>query len=88
MWSELEFIDLEQTCQPVVANLGFILTGIGRVLAAPTLVYLCNNKTWRALGAIALLTAALIWAIIGDRAYWGHLESLSEGQPPVMQLEP
>ncbi|HSM82091.1 MAG TPA: DUF981 domain-containing protein [Nodosilinea sp.] len=85
-------INLGQTQLPLVAGLGFILTGLGGVLAAPTLVYLRNNKNWRTLGAVVLLVAALLWAIIGYRAYWGHLEGFGDWQPPVMrpgiQVEP
>jgi putative membrane protein len=81
-------IDLGQTQQPLVAGLGFILTGLGGVLAAPTLVYLRGNKNWRTLGAGVLLLAALVWAIIGYRAYWGHMEGFSDWQPPVMRVEP
>ncbi|MEA5447434.1 DUF981 domain-containing protein [Leptolyngbya sp. CCNP1308] len=81
-------INLGQTQQPLVAGLGFVLTGLGGVLAAPTLVYLRGNKNWRTLGAIVLLVAALVWAIIGFRAYWGHMEGFSEWQPPVMRVEP
>jgi putative membrane protein len=81
-------IDLGQTNQPLVAGLGFILTGLGGVLAAPTLVYLRDNKNWRILGAGVLLVAALVWATIGYRAYWGHLEGFSEWQPPSMQSIP
>lgn len=81
----VRIINLEQTRQPLVAGLGFILTGLGGVLAAPTLVYLKTNKGWRTLGAAVLLLAALIWAIIGYMAYWGHMASFSEWQPPVMR---
>jgi putative membrane protein len=81
----VRIINLEQTRQPIVAGIGFILTGLGGVLAAPTLVYLKTNKAWRTVGAIVLLLAALVWAIIGYRAYWGHLSSFSEWQPPVMR---
>lgn len=78
-------IDLEQTRRPLVAGLGFILTGLGGVLSAPTLVYFRDNKSWRTVGAVVLLLAALIWAFIGYLAYWGHLETFSEWQPPVMR---
>ncbi|MFQ4136520.1 DUF981 family protein [Nodosilinea sp. PGN35] len=81
-------INLGQTQQPLVAGLGFILTGLGGVLAAPTLVYLRGNKSWRTLGAAVLLVAALVWAIIGFRGYWGHMEGFSDWQPPAMRGEP
>lgn len=78
-------IDLGQTQRPLIAGLGFILTGLGGVLAAPTLVYLRENKTWRTVGAVVLLLAAAIWALIGYMAYWSHLEGFSDWQPPVMR---
>ena len=78
-------ISLGQTRQPVVAGLGFMLTGLGGVFAAPTLVYLKTNRGWRTLGAIVLLLAAVIWAFIGYMAYWGHMASFSDWQPPVMR---
>ncbi|MGB3136651.1 MAG: DUF981 domain-containing protein [Nodosilinea sp.] len=81
-------ISLEQTKQPLMAGLGFILTGLGGVLAAPTLVSLGTNKSWRTLGAAVLLGAALVWAVVGFLAYWGHLESFSEWQPPAMRNQP
>lgn len=81
-------ISLGQTQQPLVAGLGFILTGLGGVLAAPTLVYLRSNKSWRIFGAIVLLAAALVWAFVGFLAYWGHLDVFSDWQPPLMRGEP
>ena len=78
-------IDLGQTQRPLIAGLGFILTGLGGVLAAPTLVYLRENKTWRTVGAVVLLAAAAIWALIGYMAYWSHLAGFSDWQPPVMR---
>ncbi|WOD38532.1 DUF981 domain-containing protein [Nodosilinea sp. E11] len=84
----LRIVNLGQTLQPLVAGLGFGLTGLGGVLAAPTLTYLRYNKSWRTAGAVVLLLAALVWAIIGYRAYWGHLESFGDWQPPVMRVDP
>jgi putative membrane protein len=81
----LRIINLEQTRQPLLAGIGFVLTGLGGVLAAPTLTYFRQNQSWRTLGAGVLLVAALIWAIIGYVAYWGHLASFSDWQPPVMR---
>jgi putative membrane protein len=80
----VRLIDLGQTQRPLLAGLGFILTGLGGVLAAPTLVYLRNNKSWRTVGAVVLLLAAFIWAMIGYLGYWSHMESFSDWQPPVM----
>jgi putative membrane protein len=78
-------INLGQTRQPLVAGCGFMLTGLGGVMAAPTVMYLRSNKAWRTLGAVVLLLAALLWAVIGYMAYWGHMASFSDWQPPVMR---
>ncbi|TVQ09743.1 MAG: DUF981 domain-containing protein [Leptolyngbya sp. DLM2.Bin27] len=84
----LRIISLGQTQQPLVAGLGFILTGLGGVFAAPTLAYLRGSRGWRTLGALVLLLAALVWAIIGYRAFWGHLDGFSDWQPPTMGVQP
>lgn len=81
----VRIIDLGLTRRPLVAGLGFMLTGLGGVLAAPTLVYLRGNKTWRLVGAAVLLVAAAIWAFTGYMAYWGHIEGFSDWQPPAMR---
>lgn len=69
------------TRRPLVAGVGFILTGLGGVLAAPTLLYLKHNRGWRTLGAIVLGVAALIWAFTGYMAYWGHVADYGDWQP-------
>jgi putative membrane protein len=78
-------VDLGQTRQPLIAGLGFILTGAAGMLTAPTLVFFRYQKLWRLAGTITLLVAALIWAITGYQALWGHMEGFSDWQPPVMQ---
>jgi putative membrane protein len=64
--------------------MGFIITGLGGILAAPTL-YLKANQTWRTVGAIVLVVAALIFAVIGYMAYWGHLADYSNWKPLPMR---
>lgn len=81
----VRLINLDMTSRPIVSGIGFILTGLGGVLAAPTLVYLRTNKAWRTVGAIALILAAIIWAFTGYMAYWGHLEGFGNWQPLPMR---
>ncbi len=81
----IRIISLGQTNQPLVAGIGFILTGLSGILSAPTLIYLRGSKAWRTAGAIVLLLAALIWATTGYMAYWAHLEGFGDWQPPVMR---
>lgn len=80
----LRIINLGLTRQPILSGIGFILTGLGGVFAAPTL-YLRNNQTLRLLGALVLIVAALIWAFTGYLAYWGHLADYSDWKPLPMQ---
>lgn len=81
----IRVINLDLTQRPLLAGLGFILTGLGGVLSAPTLLYFKTNQTWRLVGAVVLLAAALIWAFIGYFTYWGHMESYVDWQPPTLQ---
>ncbi|MBD2771617.1 DUF981 family protein [Iningainema tapete] len=73
----LRILNLGLTKQPLLSGIGFILTGLAGVCAAPTL-YLKTNKTWRLVGAGVLIVAALIWALTGYLAYWSHLESFQK----------
>lgn len=80
----LRIINLGLTNQPLLSGIGFILTGLGGVFAAPTF-YLKTNRTWRLLGAAVLVAAALVWAFTGYFAYWGHLESFQKWVPIPMR---
>jgi putative membrane protein len=78
-------INLELTRQPLMSGLGFILTGLGGVASAPTLLYFKTNRTWRILGVVILLSAAFIWALTGYMAYWGHLEGFQKWMPEPLR---
>jgi len=80
----LRIINLGLTNQPVISGIGFILTGLGGICAAPAL-YLKANRTFRLVGVVVLVVAALIWAVTGIQAYWGHLEGYSDWVPSTMQ---
>jgi len=84
----LRIYSLGLTRSPLITGIGFILTGLGGVLAAPTLVYLKGNRTWRLVGATVLMVAALIWAYTGYMTYWGHLAQYSDWQPPTVSPSP
>lgn len=77
----LRILNLGITRNPFLSGTGFILTGLGGVLAAPTLVYLKTNRSWRLLGAGVLLLAAVIWAFTGYITYWGHMASYADWKP-------
>jgi putative membrane protein len=78
-------ISLGLTNQPIVSGLGFLLTGFAGVCALPTLLYFKQNRAWRTFGAIVLLAAAVIWAMIGYQAYWMHLEGFQKWVPAPMR---
>jgi len=80
----IRIINLNLTKQPFLSGIGFILTGLGGVCAAPTL-YWKTNRTWRLIGASVLIVAALIWALTGYLAYWNHLEGFGKWVPTPMR---
>ena len=80
----LRIINLGLTKQPLLSGIGFILTGLGGIFAAPTL-YFKTNRTLRIVGAIILVVAALIFALTGYLAYWNHLADYSNWKPLPMR---
>jgi putative membrane protein len=68
----IRIIQLGLTQEPRLSGTGFILTGLGGVLAGVILSHR-QNRVLRRLGAAVLTVAALIWALTGYMAYWGHL---------------
>jgi putative membrane protein len=80
----VRIINLGMTRQPLMSGIGFILTGLSGVCAAPTL-YLKTNRTWRLIGVAVLIIAALIWAFTGYLAFWNHLESFQKWVPAPMR---
>lgn len=80
----LRLINLGLTQRPLLSGIGFILTGLGGICAAPTL-YLKTNRTWRLAGVAVLIAAALIWASTGYLAYWAHLDTFQKWVPAPMR---
>ncbi|MEH2357075.1 DUF981 family protein [Nostoc sp.] len=80
----IRIINLNLTKQPLLSGIGFILTGLGGIFAAPTL-YWKTNRTWRLIGVAVLIVAALIWALTGYLAYWNHLEGFQKWVPAPMR---
>lgn len=80
----VRIINLGLTRQPLLSGIGFILTGLSGICAAPAL-YLRTNRTLRLVGAAVLIAAALIWALTGYMAYWGHLADYSKWVPSPMK---
>ena len=68
----------------ILAGIGYILAGLSGVFA-PLALYLKENRTFRTIGALVLLIAALIWAIVGYGAYWTHLSEHAGWVPLLMK---
>jgi putative membrane protein len=68
----IRIINLGLTQMPNLSGAGFILTGLGGVLAGFILTHR-QNILLRRIGSIVLTLAALIWAMAGYAAYWAHL---------------
>lgn len=83
-------MNLGLTRSPFVAGLGYILSGLGGMLAwlcclLESIVSLRTSRALRIIGVLVLVAAAAIWALIGYNAYWGHIESFSDYVPPPMR---
>ena len=75
------------TAKPMLSCVGFILSGLGGILAA---LAFCapTRKALRSTGALALILAALIWAMTAYLAYWGHMEHFSTYKMPPKVTAP
>jgi len=72
----LRVAQLGLTQRPELSAAGFILGGLGGVLACP--IVALRHKALRAIGAIVLFVAAAVWALVGYGSYWMHLQSFAE----------
>ncbi len=70
----IRIMDLKMTAQPQMSGIGFILSGLGGILAALAF-FMPTSKAFRSMGALALILAAAIWALTGFGAYWMHMGS-------------
>jgi putative membrane protein len=68
----IRIIQLGLTQKPDLSGAGFILTGLGGVLAGLILTHY-QSIILRRIGSAVLMLSALIWAMTGYMAYWGHL---------------
>jgi putative membrane protein len=81
----VRILDRGMTAQPTLSGIGFILSGLAGVMAAPTLLYLRSNRPYRMLAALVLLATAGIWALTAFGAYWTHMEGFAAWSPVRMQ---
>lgn len=80
----VRIIDLGITKHPVASGLGFLLAGLGGVVAAPGLKFLKENKLIRYFATAVLVAITLFWAYTFYQSLWGHIESFSNWTPPTM----
>ena len=73
---------------PQIVMLGFVLSGLAGVFAAPTLHWFRKVRVIRVLGALAVLGAACVWAMIGYMSYWLHMDVFKNYQPEMMRTPP
>jgi putative membrane protein len=81
-------ISMKMTLVPNLSGAGFILSGLGGVMAAPTLLWFRNNRPFRTVAAMILLAAALIWAVTVYPEYWMHMKAFAKWVPLVMRSVP
>ncbi len=82
----VRILELKLTLKPLPSGVGFILSGLGGVFAAPTLLYLRGSRAWRALAAVILLAAAAIWATTAYAEYWINMKRLGDWAPLLMRV--
>lgn len=67
-----QFIRQGLSATPLIAGIGFILSGIAGLFSLPML-YWPRSQWLRVMGIIILITTSLLWAYIGYPAYSAHL---------------
>lgn len=80
----IRIIDLGLTKHPLPSGFGFILAGLGGLVAAPGLKFLKENKMARYFATAVLVAIALFWAYTFYQSLWGHLASFSDWTPATM----
>ena len=71
--------------EPLVAAIGFVLTGLAGVCAPFFLKFFKDNKWVRWISILVLLAAAAIWAATFYGALWSHMESFTNWVPATMK---
>lgn len=81
-------IALKLTPRPLIPGVGFILSGLAGVFAAPTLVYFRRDRPFRTLAAAVLVLTGLIWASTAYPTLYVHLHSFGKWVPLTMRGMP
>jgi len=74
----IRFVVLGLSQSPLLTGLGFVVSGMGGMLAAPGLFWFKKSRVLRVLVAILLLGAACTWAVVGYGAYWMHMKAFMD----------
>ena len=72
----LRMYHLGLSASPLLSAAGFVLAGLGGVLACPAVAF--RRRPLRLAAAVLLIAAAVIWAVVGYGAYWAHLKGFSK----------
>ncbi|HEX9841427.1 MAG TPA: DUF981 domain-containing protein [bacterium] len=82
----VQVLNLGLSKHPALTGVGFIWMGVIGLGAVPML-RLRGLPAFRVFGAVGLLIAAVIWAVTGYTAYWGHIEPFGKWKPVHMQYQ-
>lgn len=80
----LRIIDLGITKHPWASGVGFVLAGLGGLVAAPGMKLLKENKAVRYFATAVLVLITVFWAYTFYESLWGHMESFSSWTPPTL----
>jgi putative membrane protein len=75
---------LHLTSEPLLATIGFVLSGLSAILTLPAL-YFKQAKALRLVLAALLVVSAVLWAFTGYGAYWSHFDSFAKWLPATMK---
>ena len=87
----LRIANTEMTRSPVMAGVGFVLSGLGGLAALPVVI-LRRSVFVRFLASVTLVLVAGLWGFVGLAAYWGHVqpdEGFGKWKPaPMRAMQP
>lgn len=67
--------------EPLMVAVGFLLSGLGGMFAAPYLMFFHDKKIFRRLAVIALILTAVAWMIMYGASFWVHLQNFTSWIP-------
>jgi putative membrane protein len=81
----IRIISLGLTKEPVVSGFGFVMAGLGGVLAFPFLMWFKHNKVLRVVAGLVVLATAVLWAITFYASLWSHMSDFAKWVPATMK---